>query len=190
MSGEGEDVGSIRTREDEPDPDWFVEASDEEVYEETGCEKGDLKWKLSSADALVAYGQMESHPDGILPLRYRNPGRRPPTPPDQEYALAGEEDDDASDSAAEEGDSAAAAASGQAADKSMDFDFAEDTPASSLTPRRTPGTGPANRELKGSARKKTTKFSDVIDNVNRFRKIDAANRSGTSNQQQQPPPQN
>ena len=160
-------MNSIQTREDEPDPNWYVACSDEEVYTSTGCPKGSLKWTLSSRDALRFYGQMESHPEGVVPIRWQCPGRRPPTPSDEEYTSDGDEEEQAATDPNPGGP-----------DKSMDFDFEEDTPTSSLTPRR-PISG-ANRELKGSARKKTTNFNNVIANMNRYRQIDAANRAANT----------
>ena len=161
----------IQSREEETDPNWYVECSDEEVYKSTaGCsKKGSLKWNLSSRDALRFYGQMESHPEGVVPIRWQCPGRRPPTPSDEEYTSEGDDEEENSE----------AAPPNPGVDKSMDFDFAEDTPASSLTPRR-PISG-ENRELKGSARKKTTNFNNVIANMNRYRQIDAANRAAAGN---------
>lgn len=70
-----------------------------------------------------------------------------------------------------------AASDAAAAAKSMDFDFADESAPSSATPKRF---GAAHRELKGSARKKTTSFNSVISNMKRHQKMDAANRAKAS----------
>ena len=141
--------------------DWFVPCRDKEVYKETGCVEGKLKWGLKPAEADKLYHQIIAHPQGIIPLRWACPGRRPPTPSDEEDLES--EEDEGED---EDKDTGANAAN--------DFDFEEDAPPSALTPRRP---APGSRELKGSARKKTTSFSNVISNMKRHQKMDAANRS-------------
>ena len=83
-------------------------------------------------------------------LKWKNPGRRPPTP-------------EAVESRKEETESYEQ----EVENKDFDFD-AEDFSGSVVTPqRRNPGS-----ELKGSARKLTTSFGNVLSNMKRHRQLE------------------
>ncbi|TRY75623.1 hypothetical protein TCAL_14592 [Tigriopus californicus] len=154
------------------DPDWYVACSDEEVYVETGTAKGSLgtAWRPKSEEVVTMFERIQR--EGTLPLRWVCPGRRPPTPQplddDNEY----ETDDDAEDEKNAPGSNSATPL---AQEKNDDFDF--DVDDSSATPKLTPRRPLGQRELKGSARKKTTSFNNVLSNMKRHRQMDAANRA-------------
>lgn len=158
------------------DPDWYVACSDEEVYTETGLPKGKLgtAWRPKSEDVVTMFERIQR--EGTLPLRWVCPGRRPPTPQplgdDDEY----ETDDDSDDEKNAHGTNVATPS---AHEKNDDFDF--DVDDSSATPKLTPRRPLGQRELKGSARKKTTSFNNVLSNMKRHRQMDAANRAAHQN---------
>ena len=82
-----------------------------------------------------------------LDLDWKNPGRRPPTP------VVEDKPEEANLPEVEE---------------NKDFDFEEEGAGGLVTPqRRTPGSA-----LKGSARKQTTSFNNVLSNMKRHREIE------------------
>ncbi len=152
---------------------WFVACDDEAVYRETGKEKGQLgpdKWRPEVTEVIALYGGLEAM-GGILPLKWNWPaGRRPPSPgEDEEY----ETDEEEAAAAAEHGEGGGKGAEDTAAGGAgFDFDEEEDADETGqITPRRPLG---GQRELKGSAKKKTTDFKNVISNMQRHRQMDAA----------------
>ncbi len=165
------------------DDDWYVRCSDDEIYSELGMSGGNLgvdAWRPSAVEIVTLFGSLEATRGGVLPLEWHCAGRRPPSPAsDEEYAS----DEDNGRSAATATAGAAATASAApgapadgASDKSiMDFDVdADESTARLVTPRRAPI---GSRELKGSARKKTTDFNNILNNMKRHRQLDAANRA-------------
>ena len=168
------------------DGELFLECSDEEVYKETGAKKGDLVrgWRPKRAEDVVRLSEaVLASPDGIIPLSWQCPGKRPCTPnEDEEY----ETDDEDTGGKSASGASAAGADANQAesdsADKdaaaaAMDFDFDADDDAikpGAGTPTRIALHPGQQRELKGSARKKTTDFNSILSNMRRHKQMDAA----------------
>ena len=168
------------------DGELFLECSDEEVYKETGAKKGDLVrgWRPKRAEDVVRLSEaVLTSPDGIIPLSWQCPGKRPCTPnEDEEY----ETDDEDTGGKSASGASAAGADANQAesdsADKdaaaaAMDFDFDADDDAikpGAGTPTRIALHPGQQRELKGSARKKTTDFNSILSNMRRHKQMDAA----------------
>ena len=71
------------------DGELFLECSDEEVYKETGAKKGDLVrgWRPKRAEDVVRLSEaVLASPDGVIPLSWQCPGKRPCTPnEDEEY---------------------------------------------------------------------------------------------------------
>ena len=170
----------------EDDDEVFLSCSDEEVYKETGAKKGELVrgWRPKKAEDVVRLSEaVLSSPDGIIPLSWQCPGKRPCTPnEDEEY----ETDDEDAGGKSASGASAAGADANQAesdsADKdaaaaAMDFDFDADDDAikpGAGTPTRIALHPGQQRELKGSARKKTTDFNSILSNMRRHKQMDAA----------------
>lgn len=130
---------------------FLVECSDEEVEKEFS--KTAYGYEPSVGEVLRLYEALGR--DGSLGLGWRwELGRRLPTPSQSD-----------SHSEKEEEESEKVDTSG--------FDFDDDTPSVRPTPRRTPGSaGP-----KGSAKKKTTSFANVIANVRRHKKLEYREKS-------------
>ena len=172
----------------EDDDEVFLSCSDEEVYKETGAKKGELVrgWRPKKAEDVVRLSEaVHNSPDGTIPLSWQCPGRRPPTPnTDEEYETDEEESAGKSSSAAagnggaDAGQADSAAAEKEAAAAAMDFDFDADDedgikPGAGTPARRALHPG-QQRELKGSARKKTTDFNSILSNMRRHKQMDAA----------------
>ena len=172
----------------EDDDEVFLSCSDEEVYKETGAKKGELVrgWRPKKAEDVVRLSEaVHNSPDGTIPLSWQCPGRRPPTPnTDEEYETDEEESGGKSSSAAagtggaDAGQADPAAAEKEAAAAAMDFDFDADDedgikPGAGTPARRALHPG-QQRELKGSARKKTTDFNSILSNMRRHKQMDAA----------------
>ena len=166
------------------DGELFLECSDEEVYKETGAKKGELVrgWRPKKAEDVVRLSEaVLASPDGTIPLSWQCPGKRPCTPnSDEEYET---DDEDSSGgksaSAASDANPANQADSGsadkEAASAAMDFDFdADDDSTPTGTPTRIALHPGQQRELKGSARKKTTDFNSILSNMRRHKQMDAA----------------
>ena len=169
------------------DGELFLECSDEEVYKETGAKKGDLVrgWRPKRAEDVVRLSEaVLASPDGIIPLSWQCPGKRPCTPnEDEEYETDDEETGGKSASGASAaGGADANQAESDSADKdaaaaAMDFDFDADDDAikpGAGTPTRIALHPGQQRELKGSARKKTTDFNSILSNMRRHKQMDAA----------------
>ena len=175
------------------DGELFLECSDEEVYKETGAKKGELVrgWRPKKAEDVVRLSEaVLASPDGVIPLSWQCPGKRPCTPnSDEEYETDEEDGGGAGKSASAASGAAGADAnqtdSGSAAEKeaaaasaAMDFDFdAEEDDAikpGAGTPTRIALHPGQQRELKGSARKKTTDFNSILSNMRRHKQMDAA----------------
>ncbi|XP_076061120.1 PAXIP1-associated glutamate-rich protein 1-like [Oratosquilla oratoria] len=129
------------------DDDFEVECSDEEIKNE--FTKGMTGWEPSGPEILRLYEAIAR--DGTLPIAWKwEHGRRPLTPLSQD-----------SDSEKEEKEDDKVDTSG--------FDFDDEPAAPKMTPRRTPGTG----TLKGSAKKKTPSFENILASVRRQQKQEA-----------------
>ena len=152
------------------DDDWFVCCSDEEKYTSTGCAKGKLEWNPPEQEMMFLLEKIEAaksaQDDPLKPvfpftLDWKCPGRRPPTPSD----ASEEEDDDYDD---DDDEAAAAAAQAQAQAAGFEFDTADE-----IVPSGTPlAKLSTSKELRGSARKKTSDLSSILNNMKRHRKID------------------
>ncbi len=162
---------------------WFVACDDPSVYAETGRQQGQLgtgMWRPDPNDVAALYGGLEAM-GGVLPLKWSWPQgrRRPPTPgEDEEYETDEEQQGDSVEAKGAGGAGQAVAAmsgsagGGGAAGGGFDFDEDEDLSGpGKLTPRRPLG---GQRELKGSAKKKTTDFKNIISNIQRHKQMDAA----------------
>ncbi|CAL4124906.1 unnamed protein product, partial [Meganyctiphanes norvegica] len=105
-------------------------------------------WEPSASEVARLYEALDQ--EGTLPITwYWALGKRPPTPTQEE-----------SDSEKEE-ETEKVEISG--------FDFDDEPATVRLTPRRQPGSaGP-----KGSAKKKTTNFNDILASVRRQKKVEA-----------------
>ncbi len=171
------------------DQEWFVPCDDEAVYAETGLARGQLTpgaWRPDPKEVLALYGGLEAM-GGVLPLRWgwAAAGRRPPTPGEDEEYETDEDESGAAAGGAAGGAAGAGGASDAAQGSGFDFDDDEMSSSSSTPGRmRRPGLG-GQRELKGSAKKKTTEFRNVLSNMQRHRQMDAARAKQQQQQQQQ-----
>ena len=161
------------------DDEWYVCCSDDEKYTSSGCPKGRLDWApppeemgrlLAEIDAAAKTRNDPMKPAvaaSILNLDWKCPGRRPPTPTD----VSGEEDseDDEAEGAGTAGGIANAPTGAPAA--SMDFEF---NTTDEIAPSGTPlaKLNKDNKELRGSARKKTSDLNSILNNMQRHRRID------------------
>ncbi|KAG0716585.1 PAXIP1-associated glutamate-rich protein 1A [Chionoecetes opilio] len=124
---------------------YVVECSDEEV--EKQFTKGGYGYEPSPGEVVRLYEAVAV--EGALRLAWRwERGRRAPTPSQSDSMSEKEEEEEKVDTSG--------------------FDFDEDTPSVRPAPRRTPG----NSGLKGSAKKKTTSFENVLANVRRHKKLE------------------
>ena len=133
------------------DTDWYVECSDEEVYTKSGYVKGKMtSWKPEPKDVIELSENFDKNGTESINLDWKCPGRRPLTPStESEYS--------------DSGDEAATEAANRS--KAMDFDF--DTTDDSLKMTPTLASGRNQRELTGSARKRTSNFSSILNNARR-----------------------
>ena len=132
------------------DTDWYVECSDEEVYTKSGYVKGKMtSWKPEPKDVIELSENFDKNGTESINLDWKCPGRRPLTPStESEYS--------------DSGDEAATEAANRS--KAMDFDFDTDSDLK-MTP--TLASGRNQRELTGSARKRTSNFSSILNNARR-----------------------
>lgn len=130
---------------------FVVECSDEEV--EKGFTKTSYGYEPSGAEVVRLYEALAQ--EGMLSLAWRwELGRRLPTPSQSDSQSEKEEEE------LEKVDTSG-------------FDFDEDTPSMRPAPRRTPGSS----GLKGSAKKKTTNFENILANVRRHKKLEFREKS-------------
>ncbi|PNF22854.1 hypothetical protein B7P43_G16599 [Cryptotermes secundus] len=136
--------------------DWNVPCSDDENYGVRGKET----WEPSPGDIAALYDRVDR--EGVLELDWQCPGRRVPSPAQDDFY---QEDEESLESKPEE---------------KSDFDFMDEMSAPKFTPRRTGEGGP-----KGSAKKKTTSLDGILSNIRRHRKLEElekqASESGTTN---------
>merc|ERR1711863_66958 len=134
------------------DQDWYVECSDDEVYTKSGYVRGKMSsWQPDPKDVVELLETSEKNGSESITLDWTCPGRRPLTPStESEYS-------DSDDEARRE-----------AAKAAMDFDFDADedlkmTPTFASGRKGLPGS--AQRELKGSARKRTSDYKSIVSNL-------------------------
>lgn len=162
--------------------DWYVCCSDEEKYTSTGCPKGKLEWYpddmvqlLETMEAAAQSPNTDPMKPVIAPgllenLDWKCPGRRPPTPTDlSEEEDSGDEKQGGVMGAG--GDGGRIPANRAAAAASMDFEF---NTSDEIVPSGTPlaKLNNDNKELRGSARKKTSDLNSILSNMQRHRRID------------------
>ena len=134
------------------DQDWYVECSDDEVYTKSGYVKGKMSsWQPDPKDVVELLETIEKNGSESVTLDWTCPGRRPLTPStESEYS-------DSDDEARRE-----------AAKAAMDFEFDADEDLK-MTPTLASGRkgppGSAQRELKGSARKRTSDYKSILSNL-------------------------
>ncbi|XP_042877461.1 uncharacterized protein LOC122256678 [Penaeus japonicus] len=121
-----------------------VECSDEEIQKEL---KNGVYVEPSATEIIRLYEAIAK--DGALPIKWNwELGRRPLTPSQDDSESDREEETEKIDTSG--------------------FDFDDEPATVRLTPRRTPGSvGP-----KGSAKKKTTNFENVLASVRRQKKLE------------------
>jgi hypothetical protein len=139
--------------------DWYVACSDEEVYTKPRYVKGKMEtWAPEPKEMIELLESIDKTSGESVPLEW-NCNRRPPTPStESEYSDSDDE-----------------AARLEAAKAAKDFDFdADEDMNTTPTMSRKSLPGSAQRELKGSARKKTTDLKSILSNIQRHRKIDEA----------------
>ncbi|XP_063235775.1 PAXIP1-associated glutamate-rich protein 1 [Bacillus rossius redtenbacheri] len=121
---------------------WRIEASDDDSYEP------------SPEEIIELYDTLEA--EGVLELEWQCPGRRPPSPAQNEFLQEEEEDLELKP------------------EEKSDFDFKDEMSAPSFTPRRVEG-GP-----KGSAKKKTTSLDGILSNMRRHRQMEEMEKQASS----------
>ncbi|KAK7065414.1 hypothetical protein SK128_000042 [Halocaridina rubra] len=127
-----------------------VECSDEEV--EKAFTMTSFGIEPSPNDIIHLYETIAK--EGSLPISWRwEYGRRPPTPSHNDSESEKEELEEKVDTSG--------------------FDFDDELSAPRITPRRNPGTG----GLKGSAKKKTTNFENILASVRRQKKLEMSEKS-------------
>ncbi|PSN50912.1 PAXIP1-associated glutamate-rich protein 1 [Blattella germanica] len=128
--------------------DWNVPCSDDENYGVQGKEI----WEPSAADIASLYEQIDK--EGVLELEWQCPGRRVPSPAQDEFY---QEDEESSE-------------------EKSDFDFMDEMSSPKFTPRRTGEGGP-----KGSAKKKTTSLDGILSNMRRHRELEKMEKQASEN---------
>ena len=138
--------------------EWYVACSDEEVYSKNGYVKGKMKsWQPPPVEMVEILERIDKNEAQSLRLDWTCPGRRPPTPStESEYS---------------DSDDEAARLEAKAA-KDFDFDADEDMNMTPMARKSLPGS--AKRELKGSARKRTTDLKSILSSMERHRKMGEA----------------
>ncbi len=157
----GGSAGASAKEED----NWYVECSDEEVYTKGGYVKGQMKsWEPPPEEMVEILEKLDKEGAQSLTLDWTCPGRRPLTPStESEYS---------------DSDDEAARLEAKAA-KDFDFDADDDMNVTPTMARRNmPGS--ANRELKGSARKRTTNLKSILSSMERHRKMDEAEKKSST----------
>lgn len=156
------------TAESGPDKeqDLFVECSDDEVYTKDGYVKGKMTSWQPKSDEVVELLENLTYQNGAesVVLDWTCPGRRPLTPStESEYS-------DSDDEAAKE-----------AAKAALDFEFDADEDLK-MTPTLSSGRKSLTslRELKGSARKRTSDYKSILNNLERHRKMDEAEKAAST----------
>ncbi len=151
----------------EEEEDWFVECSDEEVYTKSGYKKGQMKtWEPEPKEIIEIFESIDKNGEESITLNWSCYGRRPMTPEtESEYSDSGDE------------------AAKESAKAAMDFDFDMDedlnsTPTLAASRKALPGS--SQRELKGSARKRTTDYKSILSNLERQKKLDNAERAAAN----------
>jgi len=150
------------------DKNWYVECSDDECYKKGGYVKGQMtNWQPDNPkDIVELFEAIDKNGAESITLDWTCHARRPLTPStESEY----------SDS---DGDAAK-----DSTKNAMDFDFDVDddlntTPTLAAGRKTLPGS--AQRELKGSARKRTTDYKSILSNLERQRKQDEAEKAKAS----------
>ena len=162
------DSGQVSEPKPDADNDWYVQCSDEEVYTKGGYIKGKMSsWEPADPkDIVELFESIDKNGAESIQLEWSCSGRRPLTPStESEYS-------DSDDEAAKESAKAA-----------MDFEFDADEDLN-MTPTLASGRkslpGSAQRELKGSARKRTTDYKSILSNLERQRKLDEAEKAASS----------
>ena len=147
--------------------DWYVECSDEEVYKSRKYVKGQMThWQPNPSDIVEIFSEIDKNGPESIKLDWTCHGRRPLTPStESEYSDSGDE------------------AAKESAKAAMDFDFDADedlntTPSLAASRKTLPGS--AQRELKGSARKRTSDYKSILSNLERQRKIDSAGKAAAA----------
>ena len=147
--------------------DWFAQCSDEEVYKKGNFVKGQMSnWEPDPKEMVEILNAIDKGGPESIRLDWTCTGRRPLTPSTES------EHSDSGDETAKE-----------AAKSAMDFDFDADedlntTPTLAASRKTLPGS--AQRELKGSARKRTTDYKSILSNIERHRKLDVAEKAAAN----------
>lgn len=126
-----------------------VDCSDEEVEKAFTLTPNGLE--PSPSEIINLYEALAK--DGTLNINWKwDYGRRPPTPSQNDSESEKEELEEKVDTSG--------------------FDFDDELSAVRITPRRTPGTS----GLKGSAKKKTTNFENILASVRRQKKLELSEK--------------
>ncbi|GLH11230.1 hypothetical protein R5R35_004727 [Gryllus longicercus] len=129
--------------------DWIVRCSDEEYSE---CEG---EWEPPPEEIIRLYELLDQK--AVPNLEWKCPGRRAPSPAQDEFY---HEDEESLESKPEE---------------KSDFDFMDEMSSPKLPVRRGGEGGP-----KGSAKKKTTSLDDVLSNMRRHRKLEQLEKQASN----------
>ncbi|XP_014255476.1 PAXIP1-associated glutamate-rich protein 1-like [Cimex lectularius] len=126
--------------------DWELACSDEEKYE---VKLHGRKWQPPVERIVELFEKLSGSDEGLLPISWTCPGRRPPTPEAKE--------EDAGQDEEEEGD--------KPQEKDTYLDFEDENAKLCLRPAG--DVGP-----RGSAKKKTTSLDAILSNMARHRRMD------------------
>lgn len=150
------------------DKNWYVECSDEECYTRGGYVKGKMtNWQPDNPkDIVELFEAIDKNGAESVTLDLTCHARRPLTPSTESECSDSDEDTTKETSKA-----------------NMDFDFDVDddlnsTPTLAASRKALPGS--AQRELKGSARKRTTDYKSILSNLDRQRKQDEAGKAAAA----------
>ncbi|XP_018027570.1 PAXIP1-associated glutamate-rich protein 1-like [Hyalella azteca] len=137
---------------------WTIECSDEEI-DQAFEEDASGNCMPKSIDAIIKACESVARARANEPvLTWKSKyGRRPPTP--QSLSDSPSEDEEVSNTHVD----------------TSGFDFSDDSSAVRLAPRRTPGSA----TLKGSAKKKTTSFENILASVRRQKKLEATEKTSS-----------
>ncbi|KAF2365513.1 PTIP-associated protein 1 [Trinorchestia longiramus] len=136
--------------------DWAVDCSDEEIDNAFEEDASGNCMPVSTQEIVQACSIVPRARAGEAVLEWKSVcGRRPPTP--QSVSDSPSEDEEIANTHVD----------------TSGFDFSDDSSAVRLAPRRAPGTS----ALKGSAKKKTTSFENILASVRRQKKLEATEKT-------------
>merc|ERR1712060_529340 len=155
--------------------------------DEENCKKGKLQWTPKPEVMIQLFEQIDKGEkegncmyltESNLNLDWKCLGRRPPTPSDESDMDDYEDDEDfeSQESSSSTGVSSASLLAGgsaknNASSSKNDFDFDADDDGMLSTPRGKLQLASSSKELRGSARKKTTDLNSILSNMKKHKEL-------------------